>query len=50
MKHPVYATKFWYINLEYVPLQEAKLIHKVSEPSELVLDDLHIAIDDDISV
>jgi hypothetical protein len=49
MKHAVYSTNFWYINLEYVHLQEAKLINKVPE-KELVLDDLHIAIDDDISV
>jgi hypothetical protein len=36
--------------VEHAHLQEAKLIEKITEQSELALDDLYIAIDDDISV
>jgi hypothetical protein len=39
-----------YRNAELVYLQEAKLIQKVPEQSELSIADLYIAIDDDISV
>jgi hypothetical protein len=46
-KFPFYC---WYRNTEHVYLQEAKLIQRVPEQSELALDDIYIAIDDDISM
>jgi hypothetical protein len=36
--------------VEYFHLQEGKVIQKIPEQSELELEDLHIAISDDISV
>jgi len=50
MTHTVHSTNVWYINMENVHLQEAKLIQNVPKPSELALRDLSIAIDDDTSV
>jgi hypothetical protein len=50
MIHTVHSINLWYINVENVYLQEAKLIQKFPEQSELTLRNLHVAVDDDISV
>jgi hypothetical protein len=40
----------WYRNAEHVYLQEAKLIQRVPEQSELALDDIYIPFDEDMSM